>query len=77
MLDTAQSMIREIGQKMGLDDDAIADLIKLDHEHVFDITTADGKSYKAYRMQHSNKRGPYKGGIRFHPEVDLDEVRAF
>jgi glutamate dehydrogenase/leucine dehydrogenase len=76
MLDTAQSMIREIGQKMGLDDDAIADLIKLDHEHVFDITTADGKSYKAYRMQHSNKRGPYKGGIRFHPEVDLDEVRA-
>jgi glutamate dehydrogenase/leucine dehydrogenase len=26
--------------------------------------------------QHNNKRGPYKGGTRFHPEVDLDEVRA-
>lgn len=27
-------------------------------------------------MQHSNKLGPYKGGIRFHPNVDIDEVRA-
>lgn len=29
-----------------------------------------------YRVQHSAARGPYKGGIRFHPDVDLDEVRA-
>lgn len=29
-----------------------------------------------YRVQHSNARGPYKGGIRFHPEVTLDEVKA-
>ena len=27
-------------------------------------------------MQHNNVRGPFKGGIRFHPEVDLDEIRA-
>ena len=27
-------------------------------------------------MQHNAARGPYKGGMRFHPEVDLDEVRA-
>jgi glutamate dehydrogenase (NAD(P)+) len=27
-------------------------------------------------VQHNGARGPYKGGIRFHPEVDLDEVRA-
>ena len=27
-------------------------------------------------MQHNGARGPYKGGIRFHPDVDLDEVRA-
>jgi len=31
---------------------------------------------KGYRVQHNGARGPYKGGIRFHPEVDLDEVRA-
>lgn len=34
------------------------------------------KVFQGYRVQHNNARGPYKGGIRFHPEVDLDEVRA-
>ncbi len=29
-----------------------------------------------FRVQHNGARGPYKGGIRFHPDVDLDEVRA-
>lgn len=29
-----------------------------------------------FRVQHSSARGPYKGGIRFHPEADLDEVKA-
>ena len=42
------------------------------------IKCADGKThvYKGYRIQHNAARGPYKGGIRFHPEVDIDEVRA-
>ena len=30
--------------------------------------------FTCYRIQHSDVLGPYKGGIRFHPEVDLDEV---
>ncbi len=29
-----------------------------------------------YRVQHNSARGPYKGGIRFHPEADLEEVKA-
>ncbi|HYO46426.1 MAG TPA: Glu/Leu/Phe/Val dehydrogenase dimerization domain-containing protein, partial [Gemmatimonadota bacterium] len=29
-----------------------------------------------YRVQHNGARGPYKGGIRFHPSADLDEIRA-
>ncbi|MBW3592344.1 MAG: glutamate dehydrogenase [Actinobacteria bacterium] len=29
-----------------------------------------------YRVQHNGARGPYKGGIRYHPDADLDEVRA-
>lgn len=29
-----------------------------------------------YRVQHDNARGPMKGGLRYHPAVDLDEVRA-
>lgn len=32
--------------------------------------------FHGYRVQHSNAKGPYKGGIRFHPQVDLNEVKA-
>jgi glutamate dehydrogenase/leucine dehydrogenase len=32
--------------------------------------------YQGYRVQYNNARGPYKGGIRYHPHVDLDEVSA-
>lgn len=32
--------------------------------------------FSGYRVQWNNQRGPYKGGIRFHPQVDLDEVQA-
>jgi glutamate dehydrogenase (NAD(P)+) len=32
--------------------------------------------FSGYRVQHNGARGPYKGGVRYHPEVDLDEVRA-
>ena len=31
---------------------------------------------RGYRVQHNGARGPYKGGVRFHPRSDLDEVRA-
>jgi glutamate dehydrogenase (NAD(P)+) len=32
--------------------------------------------FTGYRVQHNGARGPYKGGIRYHPSADLDEVRA-
>lgn len=31
---------------------------------------------RGYRVQHNNWLGPYKGGLRFHPQVDIDEVKA-
>lgn len=34
------------------------------------------KIFTGYRVQHDNTRGPTKGGIRFHPDVSLDEVKA-
>jgi glutamate dehydrogenase (NAD(P)+) len=42
------------------------------------VTLGDGKIhvFTGFRVQHNGARGPYKGGIRYHPEVDLDEVRA-
>jgi glutamate dehydrogenase (NAD(P)+) len=33
-------------------------------------------TYVGYRVQHDDARGPMKGGLRYHPQVDLDEVRA-
>jgi glutamate dehydrogenase/leucine dehydrogenase len=34
------------------------------------------KIFKAFRSQHNNSRGPYKGGIRYHPNVSESEVKA-
>ena len=44
----------------------------------FPVTMDDGKVrvFTGYRVQHNMARGPAKGGIRFHPATDLDEVRA-
>lgn len=38
--------------------------------------SGDYRLYKGYRVQHNNVLGPYKGGIRFHPDVKLDHVKA-
>lgn len=42
------------------------------------IERDDGRlaNYIGFRVQHNHFRGPMKGGLRFHPEMDLDEVRA-
>lgn len=76
MLDTTRRMIQRVGKQLGLSRDEIDYVLSIDQEHVFDITLSNGRTHQAYRVQHNNRRGPYKGGLRFHPEVDLDEVRA-
>jgi len=75
MLETTHHLITRAGKRMGLSEAAITALLQTNVEHEFEIELG-GKKLKAYRVQHNNKRGPYKGGIRFHPEVNLDEVRA-
>ncbi|HYN98596.1 MAG TPA: Glu/Leu/Phe/Val dehydrogenase dimerization domain-containing protein [Actinomycetota bacterium] len=40
------------------------------------LDNGDHLALTGYRIQHNGARGPYKGGIRFHPEVDADEVRS-
>ena len=34
------------------------------------------KVFQAYRVQYNDARGPFKGGLRYHPQVDIDEVKA-
>ncbi len=40
------------------------------------MDSGETKTFRGYRVQHNNMRGPYKGGLRFHPQVDLDEAKA-
>jgi glutamate dehydrogenase (NAD(P)+) len=66
--------------RLGLEDDVRA-VLRSNYREVqvqVPIRQADGRIhvYSGYRVQHNGARGPYKGGIRYHPEVDLDEVRA-
>src|SRR5262249_42038676 len=44
----------------------------------FPVRLDDGtmKLFKGYRVQHNNVLGPYKGGIRYHHEANLDEMKA-
>src|SRR5690606_22264668 len=44
----------------------------------FPVKMDDGsiEVFTGYRVQHNNALGPYKGGLRFHPTVDIDSARA-
>ncbi len=44
----------------------------------FPVKLDDGRTeiFTGYRVQHNNVLGPYKGGLRYHPQVNMDEVRA-
>jgi len=75
-----QTNLRKAGKVLGLTAKEILALETPDRivEHDIVIKTESGKSKKfpGYRVQFNNARGPYKGGIRFHPAADLDEVKA-
>lgn len=74
MKDSVHAHLKRAAEGMKAPTEFLESVKKPNAEHVFDILLKDGKTFKAYRVQHSNKRGPYKGGIRFHPDVDFDEV---
>ncbi len=80
VLKNAQTQIRIAVNKLGLSED-VYELLK-EPQRVLEVSIPvkmdDGtiKTFKGYRSQHNNAVGPYKGGIRFHQNVDLDEVKA-
>ena len=48
------------------------------HQYKIDVILSDGKrhSFNGFRVQHNNLLGPYKGGLRFHPLVEVGECTA-
>lgn len=75
MLETAQASITRAALRLGIDAVTLERVLTAEQEHDLELDI-DGEKLKAYRVQHNSQRGPYKGGVRFHPEVHLDEVRA-
>jgi glutamate dehydrogenase/leucine dehydrogenase len=72
--------IDEAGRKLGMPKDDYKILEKPERELKVSIPIEkdDGsvEVYDGYRVQHCNSRGPYKGGVRYHPDVNIDEIKA-
>jgi len=74
------NQLNKIGQLINVASDQLEILRKPDRviEISLPIVMDNGliKVFTGYRVQYCNIRGPYKGGIRFHPAVSLDEVKT-
>jgi len=79
-LDSALHQLAEAVRQLGLDDGLHALLAtpRRSMQVAVPLRRDDGtmEVLAGYRVQHNLSRGPAKGGIRFHPHTDLDEVRA-
>ena len=79
-LDTALTQFEEVADFLNLEED-VRCILRLPKRELivhFPVRMDDEsiKMFTGYRVQHSLSRGPAKGGIRYHPDVTLDEVRA-
>lgn len=78
--ETAKSQLLEAAKIAKFDDKKIQRLMQPDRYVEVSIPVqmdnGEQKIFTGFRSQHNNSRGPYKGGIRYHQEVHLDEVRA-
>lgn len=78
--DNVTRQFNKAADLMKLDPDIRCILAKTTNEIVvnFPVKLDDGhiKMFTGYRVQHNNALGPYKGGLRYHPSVEIEEVRA-
>ncbi len=79
-LENTEEIIKEAASLAGISKDVLVKLETPDKVLEFEISVKmdDGsaKNFPGWRVQHNDKLGPYKGGIRFHPDSNLDEVKA-
>ena len=75
-----KKMVDKAGKTLGLDPGMVEVLKSPKRELTvnFPVKMDNGsiRVFTGYRVQHNEARGPFKGGIRYHPQVDLDEVKA-
>ena len=78
--ETTQAQLQKAAQSLSLDPLLLARLSQPDRvvEVSLPLRMGDGsvRVFSGFRVQHNNIRGPYKGGLRYHTEVDMDEVKA-
>ena len=78
--ETAKSQLEAAAKIAGLDKDKVEQLKSPDRYVEVSIPvkmdSGEQKIFTGFRSQHNNARGAYKGGIRYHQDVNLDEVRA-
>lgn len=67
---------RELGIGTRLETVLIAPKREVKVECTIEMDNHELASFVGYRIQHDNSRGPMKGGLRFHPHVDPDEVNS-
>src|ERR671913_136226 len=79
-LELARQQLRRVGEIFAIDPNLIRVLEKCKKSVEVSVPTRmdDGSVsvYTGYRVTHNIARGPSKGGIRYHPDVTLDEVKA-
>lgn len=79
-LENTQKFVRDAAEAARIPGDILTRLQNPDRVLEFEIPVLmdDGteRKFQAWRVQHSRVLGPYKGGIRFHPDANLDEVKA-
>ena len=74
------SLIQDAGELLGLDEGTIQRIVT--PERILEVAvpvrmdTGDVHMFTGWRIQHDTSRGPGKGGIRFHPSVNVDEIAA-
>lgn len=73
-------LIRKAGKKLNLDERVIKQISE--PQRIIEVNlpvkmdSGETKMFKGFRVQHNNARGPYKGGLRYHHEVNLEEVKV-
>ncbi len=78
-LESIRAHVERAASALGLSADVLVTLGQPKNVLAFEIPLAmdgGGRKFPAWRVQHNDARGPFKGGIRYHPDSNLDEVTA-